>query len=108
MALTCRVEEPSTASLADIGPYLFDHLVGEGEYLGRDLHAGPCSRQRAARPFEASFTAITKRGSARRERRLRETRLEWLDGIECDLLGEGSKLLALFGQLLQLFACMVR
>ena len=33
MALTCRVEEPSTASIGDIAR-LFDHLVGAGEQRG--------------------------------------------------------------------------
>ena len=39
MALTCRVEEPSTASIADIDAALFDHLVGAGEQRWRYCRA---------------------------------------------------------------------
>ena len=35
LALTCRAEEPSTASRTDIDR-LFDHLVGDGEYGRRN------------------------------------------------------------------------
>ena len=51
-------------------------------------------------------TKVQDRGSARRDWRLRKTRLEWLDGIEGDLLGERGKLLALLGQRLQLISRM--
>ena len=43
MALTCRVKEPSTASIGDIrtaaNSVLFDHLVGESEELGGNIEA---------------------------------------------------------------------
>ena len=60
-------------------------------------------------PIAAICTAAHEcidRGSARRDWRLRKTRLEWLDGIEGDLLGERGKLLALLGQRLQLISRM--
>jgi hypothetical protein len=69
------------------------------------------ARDRATtEPLEAGAhtdrTKVQDRGSARRDWRLRKTRLEWLDGVEGNLLGERGKLLALLGQRLQLISRM--
>ena len=113
--LDVSVKETGVCIVDDTGGVATRESRGGGK---RAMQVGLCARstgrhwhQIAQHPSRLNRgspdrTKVQDRGSARRDWRLRKTRLEWLDGIEGDLLGERGKLLALLGQRLQLISRM--
>ena len=110
---TTSAIHPIATGIADIADVRFVPIEADMQDVGfvPGALAVNWARDRATpEPLEAGAhtdrTKVQDRGSARRDWRLRKTRLEWLDGIERDLLGERGKLLALLGQRLQLISRM--